>query len=99
MEKDNLNFDLDALLEEAKSYSSGSPAAPSESGAAGSSGWSMDDIDALIAGLDAPAQKPAAADEEKEKTQEYEAKQTKEFPDEDVPVESYFDKNAKPTPR
>ena len=101
MDKDNMNFDLDALLEEAKGYSSGSAASSADSSAAGA-GWSMDDIDALIAGLDRPAPEkpvsPAPPQEEKEVTQEYEAKQIKEFPNEDVPVKTYFDKNAKPAP-
>ena len=99
MEKDNLNFDLDALLEEAKGYSSGESAPAASAAAAGS--WSLDDIDALIAGLDEPA-KPAPIKEEKEEKAEeepeYEAKQIKEFPDEDVPVKEYFRKDAKPEP-
>ncbi|MBR6004636.1 MAG: hypothetical protein IK063_00230, partial [Clostridia bacterium] len=103
MDRDNMNFDLDALLEEAKSYSSGTPApASADVSSAPAQNWSLDDIDALIAGLDAPAPEkpvsPAPEQEEKEVTQEYEAKQIKEFPGEDVPVESYFDKNAKPEP-
>ena len=103
MDRDNMNFDLDALLEEAKSYSSGTPApASADVSSAPAQNWSLDDIDALIAGLDAPAPEkpvsPAPEQEEKEVTQEYEAKQIKEFPGENVPVESYFDKNAKPEP-
>ena len=103
MDRDNMNFDLDALLEEAKSYSSGTPVpASADVSSAAAQNWSLDDIDALIAGLDTPAPEkpvsPAPEQEEKEVTQEYEAKQIKEVPGENVPVESYFDKNAKPEP-
>ena len=101
MDKDNFSadFDLDALLEEAIGYSSDGGSAPAAENGAPSS-WSLDDIDALIAGLDEPAaQKPAVtAPSEQESTQEYEAKQIKEFPDEDVPVREYFRKDAVPEP-
>lgn len=98
MEKDNLNFDLDALLEEAKGYAPG--ADPSAAAGETAGNWSLDDIDALIAGLDAPAPvKPAPAEEKAEEPeQKYEARQIKEFPDEDVPVREYFKTDAKPEP-
>lgn len=103
MENDNFsaNFDLDALLEEAKSYSSGEnpPSTAEESGKAVSD-WSLDDIDALIEGLEKPSpekdETPAQA--ENDEPENYSARQIKEFPGEDVPVETYFRKDAKPEP-
>lgn len=104
----NSSDPLDAILDEIKHFglsgkgepTGSSAAVPAHSSApsvapAVSDGWSLEDIDRLLADTELPASAPAP---KKQVTEAPPAKKPVHFPSEDVPVSTYFKRTETPAP-